>query len=290
MTKASEIKIFDSVRGQGAGPVEPVRLEETDGFRFHCHRDLACWNACCLGADVTLTPCDILRLTRRLELRAADFLARFTVPAIWDSAGLPVAKLRMAGEDGKGPCPFVVEAGCTVYADRPATCRYYPLGFGSFKTKDADQVTDFHFLVKERHCLGHLEAKTQAVAEFRREQGVDDFDWVNRGWIDILMKLASWKTLGGPGGGDVTRETKQMFFMVSTDVDKFRRFVFETRFLETYEIDGDEAALLRENDEALLQLGFDWLKSVMFREPTLRMREDVLRGAIARARTDLGAG
>jgi len=28
-----------------------------------------------------------------------------------------------------------------------------------------------------------------------------------------------------------------MFFMVSTDVDAFRQFVFETKFLDTYAID-----------------------------------------------------
>ena len=42
-------------------------------------------------------------------------------------------------------------------------------------------------------------------------------------------------------------------------------------------------------DEALLFLGFDWLKNVMFNEPTVSMKQDVLQGAIARTRGDLGA-
>ncbi|MDP6269685.1 MAG: YkgJ family cysteine cluster protein [Alphaproteobacteria bacterium] len=289
MAKASEHTIFDAVRDASAGPVEPVRLKETDTFCFHCRPEVACWNVCCHGADVTLTPYDILRLTSRLELEAADFLARFTAPAIWGPAGLPVAKLRMEGIEGEGPCPFMVEAGCTVYQDRPATCRYYPLGFGSFKTKDADAVDDFFFLVKEGHCTGHAEAKTQSVAEFHHEQGLADYDRINRGWIDVLMKMASWKTMGGPGGEDVSQQTKQMFFLVSTDIDGFRRFVFETKFLESYDIDDEVIERLRHDDEALLQLGFDWLKSVMFRESTLSLRPDVLQESIARARDDMGA-
>jgi uncharacterized protein len=47
--------------------------------------------------------------------------------------------------------------------------------------------------------------------------------------------------------------------------------------------------LVRKNDEALLLLGFDWLKAIMFNEKTLTMRDDVLNEAIARARSDMGA-
>ncbi len=294
MTKETEVKLFDAVRASTAGPVEPVRLSEDDGFLFHCHRGVACWNKCCTGADVTLTPNDILRLSANLGMRPRDFVREYTVPAIWEAAGLPVAKLKMTGEigdegNGLGPCSFVGEEGCSVYEDRPATCRYYPIGFGTFKTKDADDVSDFHFLIKEEHCEGHREAKSQSVREFRLEQGVEDYDRVNRGWIDILMKMASWKTLGGPQGRDVSPQTKQMFFMVSADVDGFREFVLNTKFLDTYDIDDDKVALIKESDEALLQLGFDWLKAVMFNEKTLAMKEDVLNAAIAKAREEMGA-
>ncbi len=292
--KDTETTLFDAVRANTAGPVEPVRLTEDDGFMFHCHRGVACWNKCCTGADVTLTPNDILRLAARLDMRPREFVKDYTVPAIWEAAGLPVAKLKMTGETGNegnglGPCSFVAEEGCTVYEDRPATCRYYPIGFGTFKTKDADDVSDFHFLIKEEHCEGHSEAKSQSVREFRLEQGVEDYDRVNRGWIDILMKMASWKTLGGPQGRDVSPQTKQMFFMVSTDIDGFREFVLHTKFLDTYDIDEDKIALIKENDEALLQLGFDWLKNVMFNEKTLAMKETVLNAAIAKAREEMGA-
>lgn len=298
MTDETEIKMFDDLRAQAETadekPVQSVRLGEDDGFLFHCHRGVACWNKCCTGADVTLTPFDILTLARRLDLKPRDFLAQYTVPAIWEAAGLPVAKLKMTGEadaagNGKGPCSFVGEEGCSVYDDRPATCRYYPLGFGTFKTKDADDVSDFHFLIKESHCEGHSETKGQSVGEFRLEQGVAEGDRINRGWIDILMKMASWKTLGGPMGKDVAPQTKQMFFMVSTDVEGFRQFVLSSKFLETYDIDDEKVELVRQNDEALLQLGFDWLKNVMFNEKTLTMKETVLQGAIAKARADMGA-
>jgi Fe-S-cluster containining protein len=284
----TEVAVVDAARARTAGPVNPVRLKDRDTFSFDCHRGVSCWNTCCHGADVTLTPFDILRLTRRLGISAREFLERYTVPAIMESADMPVVKLKMGGVDGRGPCSFLADEGCTVYSDRPATCRYYPLGRVSIKIQDADTVEDFHVLVREGHCRGHEEAKSQTIAEFRHEQGIEPYDRVNRGWTDILMKLASWRTIGGPGGRAPSLQVKKMFLMVSTDVETFRRFVFGTRFLQTYEIDPEVVERLKTDDEAVLQLGFDWLKNVLFNEPTLHMREEVIQGAIAAARAGTG--
>jgi Fe-S-cluster containining protein len=284
-----EATIFEGVRDPDGDPVEPVRLTPSDSFRFRCHRGVSCWNVCCHGADVTLTPYDILALARHFGTRPAIFVAHYAVPAIHPGSGLPVPKLVMTGKEGKGPCVFMdEEAGCTVYNARPVTCRYYPLGLGAVKMKGQEGREDMHFLVKEAHCKGHLEEKEQTIEAFRQEQGVEPYDLINERWIDILMKMASWRSLGGPMGKDVSTQTKKMFYMVSTDVDAFRRFVFETRFLATYDLDDDMVENIKTNDEALLQLGFDWLRNVMFNEPTIAMKQDVLQRAIGAAREELG--
>jgi hypothetical protein len=232
---------------------------------------------------------DILVLSRHLGLRPQEFLLEHAITANWEKADLPVAKLKMTGVDGQGACPFVTDAGCSVYEDRPATCRYYPLGLATVKMKGAKDKEDFHFLVKESHCKGHEEDKQLSVKEFRAEQEVDYFDRVNRGWMDVLMKMASWKTLGGPFGKDMTPQTKFMFLMVSTDVDALRRFVLDTKFLEIYEVDPETIEVIKTDDEALLQVGFEWFKNVTFNESTIKMKEKVLQKAIAKAREDIGA-
>jgi|GraSoiStandDraft_16_1057320.scaffolds.fasta_scaffold458165_2 hypothetical protein len=79
-----------------------------------------------------------------------------------------------------------------------------------------------------------------------------------------------------------------MFFMVSTDVDRFRRFVFESRFLEIYDMPTEALERIKMSDEALLQLGFRLFKNVLFNEPTLDMRPEVLRTAIAAPRAEVG--
>ena len=285
-----ETTIFEGVRDDDGNVVEPVRLDRSDNFRFRCHKGVSCWNVCCHGADVTLTPRDILILARQLDLRPGQFVADYAVPAIHQGSGLPVAKLVMTGKDGGGACVFMDDiAGCTVYDARPVTCRYYPLGLGAIKLKGHERREDMYFLVRESHCRGHDEEHVQTVGTFRGEQDVEPYDLINENWINILMKMASWKSIGGPMGRDVSKQTKKMFYMVSTDVDAFRRFVFETKFLATYEIDDDMVENVRTNDEALLQLGFDWLRNVMFNDPAIAMKQDVLQRAIGAAREALGA-
>ena len=285
-----KIELFDGIRQADGNPVEPVRLQAIDTFCFSCHKSVSCWNRCCHNADVTLTPADILTLSKKLGIKPAEFLARYTYPAMWEKSDLPVAKLRSKIDEDSGACIFLAgEEGCGVYDARPVTCRYYPMGLASVKMMGAEQKEDFYFLVKESHCQGHAENKQQTVAAFRAEQGVEGFDEINRGWIDIMMKMVSWRSVGGPNAKQVSPQTKKMFFMVSTDVHAFRRFVFETRFLNTYLIDQAVVDLLRTDDVALLKLGFDWLKNVLFNEDTINLREDVLQAAIARSRTEMGA-
>lgn len=287
----TRVDFFDGVRGQDGNPVLPVQMKDGDMFAFSCHKGISCWNRCCHDADIVVTPGDMLRLSRHFGIRPTEFLDRYCYQAPWERAGLPVARLRMAGESGSGPCPFVAaESGCTVYEDRPVTCRYYPLGLAAIKMKGQERKATFSFLVRERHCRGHDESKLLSVAQYRREQGTDPYDRLNSGWMDILMKAASWGSTGGPFGREIAARTQGMFYMVSTDVDAFRRFVFETRFLEIYEIEERTVEVLKSNDAALLTLGFDWMKNVIFGEPTIGMKEAVLREAIAKRREEFGAG
>ena len=285
----AEVKttLFDGVRGNDDKPVQPVKLTQEDTFCFKCHKGVSCWNECCHGADVTLTPFDILRLGEHFSVRPSDIVKEFAVPAMHEGSNLPVAKLRMSGKQGDGPCVFMdEERGCKVYENRPATCRYYPLGLGVLKMKGQEEKSDMFFMVKESHCKGHEEKQEQSVGTYRTQQGVQPYDLLNERWIDILMKMASWRSIGGPGGSDASKQAKQMFYMVSTDLDAFRRFVFETKFLDTYEIDPDMIENIKTNDEAILQLGFDWMRNVLFNEDTIGMKSDILQASIAKARSE----
>ena len=68
-----------------------------------------------------------------------------------------------------------------------------------------------------------------------------------------------------PANIKLTEQAKQMFFMVSYNIDKFRQFVFESSFLKRIPVDGDTLSQLKSDDVALLKFGVSWMKQLLFR-------------------------
>ena len=53
-------------------------------------------------------------------------------------------------------------------------------------------------------------------------------------------------------------------------------------------LDGFMDGAVRVGDEALLQLGFDWLRHVTFNDPTIALKQDVPQEAVGKALERLG--
>jgi Fe-S-cluster containining protein len=251
--------------------VEPIRLGSESEFKFKCHPGVACFTQCCRDINIILTPYDIIRLKNKLGLSSEEFLALYTAPQMLEKTGLPVVTLKFLDPEGKEPdsktCPFVRENGCLVYDDRPTTCRYYPLGVASLSHKeDADDV-EFYFFVHEPHCLGFKEDKLWTVRQWRKDQGVDIHDQINAEWTDLVVRKRSF-----PPNMQLTEQTKKMFFMVSYNIDKFREFVFESSFLERYELDAAGLNKIKDDEIALLQFGLKWLKWLLFKEGDFKLK------------------
>ena len=111
----------------------PKILGEDAKIQFRCHKGVSCFNACCKKADIPLTPYDVLRLKRRFGITSGEFLKQHTVPYEMDADKVPGIKMRT---DEEGACLFVAGEGCSVYEDRPAACRYYPVGHLAVKPKE----------------------------------------------------------------------------------------------------------------------------------------------------------
>ncbi len=154
-----------------SGRLEPINLGPESRFQFRCHKGVSCFTQCCRGIDIILTPYDIIRLKHRLNLTSDEFLTLYTQPQLLEKTELPIVTLKLSNDDVSS-CPFVSEEGCFVYEDRPATCRYYPLGLATLtKTEDSDE--EFYFFVNESHCRGFEEKAVWWVRDCREGQGVD---------------------------------------------------------------------------------------------------------------------
>jgi len=100
---------------------------------------------------------------------------------------------------------------------------------------------------------------------------------MNRGWMEILIKKKSF------GEKEFPDIKNKMFFMVSTNIDYFRAFVFESSFLDTYDLPAELTEKIKTDDAELLKLAYEWLKSAMFAEETLKFKDGVLDARKERA-------
>lgn len=240
------------------GNIDPVKLGPDGKFTFECHKGVKCFTKCCRGINIVLTPYDIIRLKNRLQLTSEEFLAIYTTPHILEKTDLPVITLKLL-DDEQESCPFVRDEGCIIYTDRPTTCRYYPLGVASLSHKEGADDEGFYFFVHESHCLGFEEKKDWTVREWRKDQGVDIHDEINAGWTDLVVRKRSF-----PSNIKLTDKSKQLFFMASYNIDTFRRFVFESSFLQRYKTPEETVAKIREDEVELLRFGLKWLKDILF--------------------------
>ena len=241
-------------------PIEPIHLGPDSRFKFKCHKGVECFTKCCRGIHIVLTPYDIIRLKNRLQLSSDEFLAIYTEPQILEKTDLPVVTLKLL-DDEQNSCPFVKEEGCLVYEDRPSTCRYYPLGMATLAYKEDADESGFYFFVNESHCRGFEEDQAWTVREWRNNQGVDFHDQINAEWTELVVRKRSF-----PPNIKWTEQTKQMFFTVSYNIDKFKRFVFDSTFLQRYQIDSATQEQIRQDEIELLRFGMRWLKWLLFKE------------------------
>jgi hypothetical protein len=247
--------------------IEPVRLKLESEFKFKCHSSVRCFTKCCRGINIILTPYDIIRLKNRLQISSEEFLAVYTTPHLLEKTDLPVVTLRLMDDDLQS-CPFVRDDGCIVYADRPTTCRYYPLGVASLSHKKQAHDEGFYFFVHEPHCLGFEEEKEWTVREWRKDQGVDIHDEINAEWTDLVVRKRSF-----PANVKLIEDSKKMFFLVSYNIDAFKSFVFESSFLDRYDIDADTVEKIKADEIALLKFGLSWLKDVLFKEGGFKVKQ-----------------
>jgi hypothetical protein len=271
-----EVKVDISESPFVQSPVKPSMLEAGKKIQFQCRKGISCWNKCCANIDITLSPYDVLRLKRRLGLSAAEFLQQYTVPFEMEKDGLAGIKFRPVDEGTA--CRFMTPEGCSVYEDRPTACRYYPVALLSMRKQGENFDRDAYALVTEEHCKGHLEPREITIEDYRKEQGVEEYDELARGWRQLILKKKS----SGPAIGALPLKSRQFFFMACYDLDTFRAFVSSGGFVDTYDIPEAEYQNLLNDDVALLQFAFKLLRQVLFNEQSIPLRADAAERREAR--------
>ncbi|MFC1958885.1 YkgJ family cysteine cluster protein [Chloroflexota bacterium] len=248
---------------------ERERLSPDSEFKYSCHNGVACFGKCCGDVNIFLTPYDVLRMKKALDLSSEEFLGKYTLSLILQDQNIPVALLKM-GEDEDKRCPFVTAEGCSIYQDRPWACRMYPLGLASSKTETETEGEEFCFMADDESlCLGFREDKEWTVKGWLTDQGVDIYNQKSQAYMQFTLNKSFQE------GKELVPAKVQMFYQTCYNLDKFRTNLFESSFFERFDIEEATIERLKTDDEALLDFGIKWLRFSLFAENTLKVKDEV---------------
>jgi Fe-S-cluster containining protein len=248
---------------EDAGRLPGIRLESTDTFSFRCHPDIECFNRCCRNLNLFLYPYDVLRLKSNLAVASDEFLEKYVDVVLRPGNFFPEVLLRMAETNDKR-CPFLTAAGCAVYADRPDTCRTFPLEQGVQYDANGRRVEAVFFFRPPDFCLGPREACSWTIAEWTVDQEADVYHRMTIRWAELKRLFES-----DPWGGEGPEGPRaKMAFMATYNIDRFRDFVFNSSFLKRYRVRAEDLERMRAGDEALLDFGFSWVEFFLFGIPS----------------------
>jgi hypothetical protein len=72
-----------------------------------------------------------------------------------------------------------------------------------------------------------------------------------------------------------------MFFMVCYNIDAFKAFVFESSFLDKFDVDETTQKRIENDDVELLKFGFQWLRFALFGERTVKIKQSAAEAVTA---------
>lgn len=224
---------------------------------FSCHPGVPCFTECCRELDLALTPYDVLRLKRTLHLSSGRLLEKYVIIEWEEQQLFPTCYLTMV-DDGRASCIFVREAGCSVYGDRPSSCRAYPVGRGASRNAEMN-VAESLVLIREAHCRGFAEAENQTVGKYLLDQGLTLYNRFN----DALLPLLQHPRLQAQTFRPSRRQLDQ-YILALYNLDQFRVEMTEGRISLRAPLTPQQLTGLAGDDEELLLLGIRWLLQEFF--------------------------
>lgn len=234
------------------------RMNAEHVFRFNCSPGIECFTQCCRDVTIVLTPYDVLRLKIALQISSDEFLDRYSLIIPREHRVIPMVTLRMNEHDRR--CPFVNGQGCQVYAERPWPCRMFPL--------DMNDDGTFRIIADPSKCLGLQKGNESRITDWLTEQGTPIYDQMNAAFSEITYPLQAQELdIDNP-------KVHKMTFMALYNLDKFREFVFNSTFLDRFNIDQERIQTVKDSDLELLKLAFDWVNFGILGKKVFQVRQE----------------
>ena len=85
------------------------------------------------------------------------------------------------------------------------------------------------------------------------DQGITPYEEMNEYFSSLTIQLQAQELdIDNP-------KIQQMTFMALYNLDKFKEFVFQSTFLDRLEVEPERIENIKENDDELLKLAYDWI-------------------------------
>ena len=256
-----------SIRPETLDQIPGRCIATGDRFRFRCHPGIGCFNRCCRNLNLFLYPYDVIRLKNCLGISSDQFIDRYVDIVLRDGNSFPDVLLRMSN-DAEQTCPFLTEEGCTVYQDRPDTCRTFPVEHGLQYGTTGAPPQPVSFFRPPDFCLGQHEPDEWTLESWKTDQDAAEHNRMTRKWAALkgLFVKDPWQGQGPDG------PKARMAFMATYNVDAFRDFIFSSSFLKRYKIKKELLTRIRKDDVALLLFGMDWVSLFVWGLPSKKIR------------------
>ncbi|GAB7079392.1 YkgJ family cysteine cluster protein [Megalodesulfovibrio paquesii] len=233
---------------------ELPEIQPGQAFRFACHPNVPCFNACCSDLTLMLTPYDVLMLRRELRMPSQTFLQEHASTGSHPQTGFPLVFMTML-EDARKSCPFVRPEGCSVYNARPGACRAYPLGRAS-RIEDG-QVKERYFLVQEEHCQGFNQDRHWTPSAWYADQQLLIYNDENDRYMALMARQRQTGRL-------LDRKRSAMALMALYQPDQFQQFIRSAGLLGKLDLSPERQAMILSDEYATIDFAYHWLEFLLY--------------------------
>ncbi len=120
-------------------------------------------------------------------------------------------------------------------------------------------------------CVGLDEDKVLTVKEWKKEQGISIYREMENLFKKITMnEFLSNKTINN-------KKIQEMYYMACYDLDRFRRFIFKSKFLETFDVDTETVGKIKHDDVELYKFAMRWLEYGLLGQHVLKVKPEVIK-------------
>jgi len=163
-------------------------------------------------------------------------------------------------DNAEKTCPFLVSEGCSVYTDRPGTCRMFPVEPGIYYDENSNASRHLFFFRPPDFCLGRHGTRQWQPRSWLKNQNSQIYHQMAIEWSDLKRRFQD-----DPWGGEGPNGRRgKMAFMALYNIDQFREFVFNSSFLRRYRVPHGMLKQIRTRDRELLLFGFDWVRAFLW--------------------------